>query len=58
MLRKKMRVAEGRLLRRRDGRPGHRSEDNIKMDLGEMSGDVNWIYLLSNRDQWQAVVCQ
>jgi hypothetical protein len=31
--------------------------DNIKMDLREIGwGDVDWIYLVHNRDQWRAVV--
>jgi hypothetical protein len=35
------------------GRPRHRWEDNIKMDLGEIRLDgANWIHLAQNRVQW------
>jgi hypothetical protein len=41
------------------GRPRHRWEDGIKMDLWEIGwggGGVEWIYLAQGRDRWQAVV--
>jgi hypothetical protein len=39
------------------GRPRHRWEDNIKMDLREIVfGDVNWIDLAQDRDRWRALV--
>jgi hypothetical protein len=40
-------ILVGRLEGRRSlGRPGHRWEDNIKMDLREVGfGEVNWIHL-------------
>jgi len=38
------------------GRPRHRWEDNIKMDLQEMGGGMGWIELAQNRDRWQALV--
>jgi hypothetical protein len=39
------------------GRPKHRREDNIKMDLQEVeSGDMGWIDLAQNRDKWWALV--
>jgi hypothetical protein len=39
------------------GRPKHRWEDNIKMDLGEIGIDgANWIQLAQNRVQWRAFV--
>jgi hypothetical protein len=39
------------------GRPRHRWEDNIKMDLGEIGfGDVDWIHLAQDRDRWRALV--
>jgi hypothetical protein len=39
------------------GRPGRRWENNIKMDLPEIRwGDVDWIHLVQDSDQWQAVV--
>jgi hypothetical protein len=39
------------------GRPRHRWEDNIKMDLREtgISG-ANWIWLAQDMVQWQAFV--
>jgi hypothetical protein len=38
--------------RRPLGRPRHRWEDNIKMDLGEIVfGDVDWIHLAQDRDR-------
>jgi hypothetical protein len=36
------------------GRPRHRWEDNIKMDLQEVGGD--WMELAQDRDRWQALV--
>jgi hypothetical protein len=43
--------------RRPLGRPRHRWEDNIKMDLGDIGfGDVDWIQLAQDRDMWQALV--
>jgi hypothetical protein len=39
------------------GRPRHRWEDNIKMDIQDMGwGGMDWIDLAQNRDTWQAVV--
>jgi hypothetical protein len=39
------------------GKPRHRWEDNIKMDLGEIGIDgANWILLSQNRVQWLAFV--
>jgi hypothetical protein len=39
------------------GRPRHRWEDNIKMDLREIGfGDVDWIHLAKHRDRWRALV--
>jgi hypothetical protein len=39
------------------GRPRHRWEDNIKMDLGEIRIDeANWIQLAQDRVQWRAFV--
>ena len=39
------------------GRPKHRWEDNIKMDLQEVGcGGLNWINLAEDRDRWQALV--
>jgi hypothetical protein len=43
--------------RRPLGRPRHRWEDNIKMDLREVGwGSVDWIDLAQDRDRWQALV--
>jgi len=39
------------------GRPRHRLEDNIKMDLRERGiNGVNWIWLAQDRIQWWAFV--
>jgi hypothetical protein len=36
------------------GRPRHRWEDNIKMDLREIGwGGMDWIDLAQDRDQWK-----
>ena len=37
------------------GRPRHRWEDNISMDLGEVGCDLGeWIDLAEDRDQWRS----
>jgi len=39
------------------GRPRHRWEDNIKMDLQEVGcGSIDWIELVLVRDRWWALV--
>jgi hypothetical protein len=39
------------------GRPRHRWEDNIKIDLREIGIDgANWIQLAEDRVQWRACV--
>jgi hypothetical protein len=39
------------------GRPRHRWEDGIKMDLSKLGfGGVDWIHLAQDRDWWQALV--
>ena len=39
------------------GRPRRRWEDNIKMDLQEVGGEVmDWIELAQDRDRWRAGV--
>jgi hypothetical protein len=39
------------------GRPRHRWEDNIRMDLREIGwGGMDWIDLAQDRDQWRALV--
>jgi hypothetical protein len=39
------------------GRPRCRWEDNIRMDLREIGwGDMDWIDLAQDRDQWRALV--
>ena len=39
------------------GRPRHRREDNIKMDLQEVEGSRgDWMELAQDRDRWQALV--
>jgi hypothetical protein len=43
--------------RRQLGRPRHRWQYNIKMDLREIGfGDVDWIHLAQDRDRWRALV--
>jgi hypothetical protein len=43
--------------RRPLGRPRHRWEDNIKMDLREVGWrGVDWIDLAEDRDRWRALV--
>ena len=38
------------------GRPRHRGDDNIKMDLQEVGcGGMDWIKLAQDRDRWQAL---
>ena len=39
------------------GRPRHRWEDNIKMDLQEGGGGCgDWMELAQDRDRWRALV--
>jgi hypothetical protein len=39
------------------GRPRHRWEDNIKMDLQEVQGGCgDWMELAQDRDRWRALV--
>ena len=39
------------------GRPRHRWEDNIKMNLQEVGfGGMDWIQLAQDRDRWWALV--
>ena len=39
------------------GRPRHRWEDSIKMDLKEVGcGNMGWIKLARDRDGWRALV--
>jgi hypothetical protein len=39
------------------GRPRHRWEDNIRMDLREIGWEgVDWMHLDQDSDQWQALV--
>ena len=43
--------------RRPLGRPRHRWEDNIRMDLREVGcGCVDWMELAQDRDRWRAFV--
>jgi hypothetical protein len=52
------RVLVGKLEGKRPlGRPRHRWEDNIRMDLQEVGcGDMDWIGLAEDGDRWQALV--
>jgi len=36
------------------GRPRHRWEDNIKMEVG--CGGMDWIELAQERERWRAIV--
>jgi hypothetical protein len=39
------------------GRPGHRWEDNIKMNIQEVGcGAMDWIELARDRDRWRALL--
>ena len=38
------------------GRPRHRWEDNIKMDLREVGRGGDWMELAQDRDRWRALV--
>jgi len=41
------------------GRPRHRWEDNIKMDLQEVGcGGMDWIDLAQDKDRWWALVIE
>jgi hypothetical protein len=44
--------------KRQLGRPRHRLEDNIKMELQEvgLEGFMDWIDLAEERDRWRALV--
>jgi hypothetical protein len=42
--------------RRPLGRPRHRWEDNIKMDLQEAGWGIDWIELAQDRDRWRVLV--
>jgi hypothetical protein len=37
------------------GRPGHRHKDNINGLLEKNMGDVCWIHVAEDRDQWRAL---
>ena len=52
------RVLVGKLEENRPlGRPRHRWEDNINMDLKEVGSEVmDWIELAQDRDRWWALV--
>jgi hypothetical protein len=52
------RVLVGKPERKRSlGRPRHRWEENIRMDLQEVGrGCVDWTGLAQDRDRWRALV--
>ena len=56
--RRAYRVLVGRLEKMRPlGRPRHRWEDSIEMDLQEVRwGGTDWIDLAQDRDRWWALV--
>jgi hypothetical protein len=37
------------------GKPGHKWEDNIKMDFQEVGG-MDWIDVAQDRERWRALV--
>jgi len=38
------------------GRPRHRWEENIKMDIREVGGGGDWMDLAQDRGRWRALV--
>jgi hypothetical protein len=38
------------------GRRRRRYEDNIKMVVQEVAGEMDWIELVQDRDRWRALV--
>jgi len=54
------RVLVGKPERERErplGRPRHKWDDNIKMDLQEVGcGGMDWIDVAQDRDRWRALV--
>jgi hypothetical protein len=51
------RILVGKLEGKRPlGRPRRRWEDNIRMDLREICGRMDWIDLAQDRDRWRALV--
>jgi len=57
-MRNSYRMLDGNPERKRPlGRPSHRWEGNIRMVLREIGWNVvDWIHLVQDRDQWQALV--
>jgi hypothetical protein len=52
------RVLVGKLEGKRPlGRPRHRWEDNIKLDLQEVRcGGMDWIEVVQDRDRWRSLL--
>ena len=48
-----MEIPEGR---RPLGRPRHKWEETIKMNLEEVGSDMDWIDRAQDRDKWRALV--
>ena len=42
--------------RRPLGKPRHRWDDNIKIDLRKVGWGIDWIDLAQDRDRWRALV--
>jgi hypothetical protein len=42
--------------RRLLGKPRHRWDDNIKIDLRKVGWGIDWIDLAQDRDRWRALV--
>jgi hypothetical protein len=48
-----IRILEGK---RPQGRPRHKWEDNIRMDIRKIGWEsIDWMCLAQDRDQWQAL---
>jgi len=57
-MRNEYNILFGKLKRKRLlGRPRHRREDNIRIDLRKIGGKiVDWVHLIQDRYLWQVLV--